>query len=1161
MAKKTKIQVNAEAAACPVALGVCHLTSATERTFTRASAPKVPTTMQDQPVVVLVLFGKLQRYGRAEYEALGGKFARMLKEEWYLLDDQLSSLYEIWKETKMGGVVWVGASLAALWQSLFSRGSHSGTIRVPDAPGVEERKIVATTEIRDEDFNDLHNELLGIPHPSDDPSEHELYDIGVRLNKVRHQMARLSANASNERERNIEAAAAGESYARLVADSAFSALHIAARLAAAQNPVTELGYRIAVMFIEGSAYGVGSWAAGTTAVPELLAVLKNRLPSILVDALIGRFMKSAQAGGYSARQRSVAEYIVRQVVEFICDLLVLFISTDWKPKKADFDLLWQQVLARAVAGLIGLMLNIDDKDARVKQLGFLVAKAVVETLQSELVSAKQEADARQIAYMEALCARLPMIIARFFTNLVLGALGQARVSPADASLPPPPKAPPATKLGRTVAKVIERLDRKSLLSTVSFSWTRKPGSTRGRALLTSEEWQASGLAKRYNRAEFESLRAIASEYELILVLRLTNEASLRFVGNPAFWSKALSIKLKTADSGPLNGLVVFMADPSGPDSLPTATHVSASDASNAKAAHDAGYLVRADGLVFHPGMLPAWARQHGVEGASPLQRILEEVHGSGHFMLGNARTEAVVLTKIANLPDDTREATRAAWNKLQAAGPALGVRGDHDVYEVIDARTGMRITLDEAANRDKLNDLYGIHKRTGANAAEVAAAAPFQHSAWSEYRTADLVAKVSGLGKVAIVLPGDRIPVVVGQDAIKPPPNATDAQRAQIERQNRAVDVVTEAKIEEHLKSETAAYKTLADRKATALQEKDFFSAEKGVDGPRRKGLRVVGKTKVKLRSVVLKELPRSPVEPTEVIEIEGTPVSLLELQASVVVRGLTLLHPANADLLAADFPKAALEYFWATQRRLQVAVAIDGQRSSLVIATHANDGAQSALVRIFSLYAETALAKTKPRRYVEIVSPFAFTTYAGIAGILPGANASESALADPLSNLSKELPKKDLQGFRAIDEVETYGGVLGDVRGVRLDAALRERGAMPRLHLVPVEVDGHHVTVFREPIVRISNPAAATAILGTSTELRDLLDTHAGLVEALVMRADLPSDRVEDEAAVTEAVRRFQASRLMFASGKADAKTKKALAVALGESIDDFRYVPAGGD
>jgi hypothetical protein len=175
---------------------------------------------------------------------------------------------------------------------------------------VQDTAPLAATE-----FDALISTLRSLPDPTKHLDEVTLHDCGIRLDQARRELASLRSRAAGQRESVIEAAGRSSEYLQLVADSSFSGLSMLARLAAAGNPVAELGYRLLALVVEAGAYAGGGLSAGSPVWPEVAVVLKNRAPGILVDFLMGRYLAIAKKGGYTDAQANIAEFIVRQVVQ------------------------------------------------------------------------------------------------------------------------------------------------------------------------------------------------------------------------------------------------------------------------------------------------------------------------------------------------------------------------------------------------------------------------------------------------------------------------------------------------------------------------------------------------------------------------------------------------------------------------------------------------------------------------------------------------------------------------------------------------------------------------------------------------------------------------------------------------------------------------------
>ncbi|MBK8695236.1 MAG: peptidoglycan-binding protein [Deltaproteobacteria bacterium] len=563
-----------------------------------------------------------------------------------------------------------------------------------------------------------------------------------------------------------------------------------------------------------------------------------------------------------------------------------------------------------------------------------------------------------------------------------------------------------------------------------------------------------------------------------------------------------------------------------------------------RARWSAGILCREDGLIFHPDMLLASTpKEHRAEMAVVVDMLKRVGRAEGVKVdLGSEPARRALAAELASLDPVKRRQVEALLAQALRSS-AVGYYGDLDYLEEIDATTGKRVPLGSIDKNDRASAAAKANlRRTGVAITPRLPGdeGPLEdHSSLGQHGSAaEVVDPATGLLKFAHI--GDIIVALPDGKLVKIPyPPAPEGLTG--DEAVRAQDAALRQTLEEYVRRYTGPAHLSADDRHVDAQ-----TADPDVPPPPPRAPRLTAKT--------AGALPRSDLEITETPSERGTPASRLDLHASLVARGLVLIHPDNGKFFEGLIDPVDLAALAATLARESVVAGVDAERRAIVVVTHDDHGVADALKRLGGAHVALQRARVGLRRWWEIVAPIYLASWGGIAGVLPDepgdlATASDARTAD----LSSAHPPKGytLKRFRAIRGRRSYAARGDRALAVRLENVW-ERSRDHAFKFLATTIGGRDVLLFRAPPARHDDETAGAVVAPQWVFDYDLRTTE-GLSRALVALGWLEPAESADPAAIQEKVRRFQASTMKLrVDGVVGRKTRAALRAALAEVEGD---------
>jgi hypothetical protein len=542
----------------------------------------------------------------------------------------------------------------------------------------------------------------------------------------------------------------------------------------------------------------------------------------------------------------------------------------------------------------------------------------------------------------------------------------------------------------------------------------------------------------------------------------------------------------------------------------------------------------------------------------------------GHVELddGGIQNEIENIVALAE-----RSEVKKQWELLKAnatkADDGIGYTSDCDMVELIDLDTGQRIGLGTGMDnggrlaKEMKKNLSRFKKYLWVKGQKIPAGEDIetvrhlieilQHGSATEVRvpseTGEIKLKYSKLGDVFVITPDgegqvlnvktDRQLIVLDRDTIK----SQDLEKEVTRRQDE--DLIL--RIDE-LAKRYGGYAHIPDATRHELAQASATPAPP----PRKKP--------PEIRSKTAASLPRAEGELDEKPEeVVGPPPSLRDLQASLVARGMVIVHSEN-DWFFERYNRALPSGLSESLHKAEVVVGVDGAFEQLIVVTRSSDGVMlPALGRLSLAHRLLKDAGLTLRRNFEVVAPVALTTHSGVLGILPGAGDLGSSLSTD-TVLSAMKPRHGLQlwCFRAINTQRAYSPGSNDTLGLSLEEVwVRTKGnkldfALTKLYRT--QVANRPVILFRAAQVPVfESEEDLPAVIAPLWVQKFDLSSRNGQVRALKELGFLERLEELDNRRFADVVALFQArTSYLRVDGVVGPETCKALLAALSEIESD---------
>jgi hypothetical protein len=434
------------------------------------------------------------------------------------------------------------------------------------------------------------------------------------------------------------------------------------------DPLREAAYRISLIVLRAGGRSAGAALAETSIIRELCGVLKADVPPMLVE-VISSVLRGAIPKGAG---KDLLIFIVKQQVEFLCDLALLVNQKGTQLNEEDLKQLGMNRLTSCLSELLSKVLGGRPTDPGPQRLAKALAESTINTLWRDMLTAKETAKTQGRPFWDVFLAEFPWTIVKIIQGTFVGVLQR---NATRIAYEPDPQAPPQKSLDIL----------KSQKSSSIFNGQRSNTSSSPRPLLgpmsLSEyrQWQQE-LCLHPDIAG--QLRRYAHDSEVFVAFRVPSNAMANHAAEFTKRPKPLWLKAKSATMGPSEGLVTkpSTARPIRQDNEAAVRTWEKSVASMKKN----GALVREDGVVFHPDMLRDAAKIDTAQANQLLRtaQILTEFQAKGHFDLTDPNTMRALY--------DAHPQEAPGLRKLLLEA-RIGYYPDLDLAEVFDANTGDRI--------------------------------------------------------------------------------------------------------------------------------------------------------------------------------------------------------------------------------------------------------------------------------------------------------------------------------------------------------------------------------------------------------------------------------------------------------------------------------------
>jgi hypothetical protein len=675
----------------------------------------------------ITLFGKLHYVSPALYERDAESFHLMhWKQAWRLHDSIRSNqaVYDEWANPR-NFFVHTAERTVALYRSWFD------DVEKAPKPDVEEFHQLVLRTI----------DLIGAMAEWD-LSADRVAQNGLDLERIEEDFRRLQEKVGLFRGRAIRSAEQVVGLLETVEGTAFQVLNIVPTLTF-MDPFREAAYRIGILLLRMGARACGGWLATETvqgAVDQLIAVLRREAAPVIVDCIMAPLNRlfgrsGANAGSRFGRLgkaalRQFLRALVQQIIEFVCEYIRLVIAKrDQEITRQDLEDLLSDRVVGLVSNAVGLLLPTNlGTSARMFLLRSITDSVISSILRECNEARKIHRDHPERSMVEILLADLPGILMRLVQTIIIG-LAQRRAEQSREYL----EQQRATRgaWGTNYEESAEILHQ-----TQASEWARRGRPSRRLARAIQKRRNRSPV-RRFTWAEYQrhwkpanidylsaqALRRYADNNDLVVSVMIPKSSRTPHTATPdargAKAPKPMELKAKTCNhpDAPeeLKGLVVRpmrQAKSGKPTHADLEKALKIWNTEKQKYA-DAGYMVRPDGVVFHPDQLLMWKQLRPEDAAACDAAIatLRELSAGGTYDL----TEAV-----PTFPGGEAAAERvtAALGLLGRA--EIGFYSDLDLVEVVDFHTGRRrfegdLAGDEAAlelakdNRDHANANLNIH--------------------------------------------------------------------------------------------------------------------------------------------------------------------------------------------------------------------------------------------------------------------------------------------------------------------------------------------------------------------------------------------------------------------------------------------------------------------
>lgn len=689
-------------------------------------APGHEQSLQPAGYLSITWFGKVHYISPALYAKDAEKYHELHWKDAWLLWDSIKSneaIYDEWAnpsgffEFGTAKIVYGVESLKELAEKWFK-----DVERAPKPDIAEFRKLTDRTfTIIERLAKELNDGKLEADKVAQD---------GIDLELVRGDLKLLIHAVTKFRDNAIDSAEHIKAGLETVESTSFQILNIVPTLTG-MDPFREAAYKIGVLLLRASARGVGgytAWGTMDAALREGFAIIRSEAPGVIVDVVLLPLNRLCRAVGMSAIGRHFCTIAVQQIIEFACAYYKLIEENKGKDLTAEQlqDLFYDRC-ASLIGALVGLLLptNLVSNTKEVIIKG--VATAVLSTIAQDYFNAKKAARDQNREIIEVMMADLPGTIMRVVQASIVGII-QRRAQQTGQQI----EQQRATRgedgtTGAETAKILVETNVSDWARTGNVSKQTLKEVQQGRVrnpvpVFTWREYRTLWQDTNLDYATAQQARRFADNNNVCVIAMDPAQTRSLHTDSPeargATGPKPMGVKAKSSNNEQapieIRGLVVKPIDgdqPGGP------THKDYKGAlkkwqEEEKGLFKGGFLVKPNGVVFHPDQLERWAQLHPEDKAAcqAAAAALREAAAKGYHD----------LTKMPP-PDLSSQLVEKLQNaEALLAKAKVGYYSDLDLVEVVDFANGKRRFMGDLGekkevvqlardNREHMNDSMNIH--------------------------------------------------------------------------------------------------------------------------------------------------------------------------------------------------------------------------------------------------------------------------------------------------------------------------------------------------------------------------------------------------------------------------------------------------------------------
>jgi hypothetical protein len=677
------------------------------KNFSPLPTPVAPThdqKLQPRFLLPIMCFGKMHYISLEVFQRDAAKYNQLQWKDAWILIDSVSTNWKIYLE-------WIHPARFFDWTTAKTvekfKGFKDWCRGIDKAPKPDPAK-----------FLELHQKLLAVADKvrqnAGSLDAAKMVAHGVEIDQVRENFKRLMKAVDAFRNKSIEAAEEIEAGLETVEGAAFEILNVVPTLTL-MDPFREAAYKIGVLLVRAAARGVGgalAWGTLDGAIREAFGILRREAVPLIVGIIMIPVNRLALARRWGSIQRHIVTNIVQQELELVCAIFKIVVDSGGKritPQQWR-DLLLDRVAA-LVSGMVGLIVPTNLGDKALKTLVKSITESAVSTLILDYENALKVALKTNRTVAEVMQADLPGIIMRFIQNTIVGVF-QRRAQQVGQNLE-------QERVTRGADGTTRAERRKILEETEAGEFFRKGKAKRATikeiqearrgpvGAFSEREYNAYWKQAHLDYATAQGLRRYSDNNNLVVIAVDPNQSRIRHTSSPeergAKAPKPVVLSAKTSDNpgapASVYGLVAKPArvPPNGP------THSDYRAAvkkwlEDIRGAYKQGYMVRPDGVVFHPDQLTRWAQMHPNDAAACNAAIetLNALRKNGKHDL---------MQEIAPAQSGPTSAARLAATKELLARVKVGFYSDLDLHEVVDFATGQRRFMGDKDEKERVFDL------------------------------------------------------------------------------------------------------------------------------------------------------------------------------------------------------------------------------------------------------------------------------------------------------------------------------------------------------------------------------------------------------------------------------------------------------------------------